>query len=597
LPSKSPLTEAHADAAAVDRHTSPRWFQLLVPSVTDLLFATLLLGLSCGALGRLLLRDASIGWHIRNGQQMLLTHAITRTDPFSSTMSGHAWYAWEWLYDVLIAVIHHVFGLNGVVFYTAAIIASTFVLTLHLALRDRGNLPVTLFLLILSLGASAVHFFARPHVLSWLFTVIWFSVLDSAERRPEASKNLFWLPILLVLWVNLHGGFLLGFLLLAIYLLAGVRRYFTGREPRDDARRWLKKLSVCTGLSFAASFINPYGYHLHVHIWRYLSDRFLMNHITEFLSPDFHGAAQQCFAVLLIVAIGVLASASRRPGAARLMVIVFAAYSGLYATRSLPTSALLITLVIAPLLSQTLSEAAANASLASWLRGFFSRLDAFGVRMGKLEAQFRGHLWLALVFAVGLFACMHHGRLGSEQFINAYFDDKRFPVQAAEVIAQREIREPIFSLDYWGGYLIYRLYPQMEVVVDDRHDLYGPKFFKDYLKIMLVQPDWEKALDEKQVNWVLVPSESSLANIMKLTPEWTVAHEDGTATLFHRKQIARVVAGDLARERSKITCRLGRKADGGTDTFAGGVARDHTFLYRVSISNPRIALTSTGWSP
>src|SRR5271168_3968543 len=205
-----------------------RWLRLLMPSVSDLLFAALLLGFSCGALGRLLLRDVGTGWHIRNGQLMLQTHSITKVDPFSATMSGLPWYAWEWLYDVLIAVIHHVFGLNGVVFYTAAIIASTFVLTLHLALRDRGNLPVTLFLLILSLGASAVHFFARPHVLSWLFTVIWFSVLDSAERRPEASKNLFWLPILLVLWVNLHGGFLLGFLLLAIYLLAGVRRYFTG---------------------------------------------------------------------------------------------------------------------------------------------------------------------------------------------------------------------------------------------------------------------------------------------------------------------------------------------------------------------------------
>jgi len=259
-----------------------------------------------------------------------------------------------------------------------------------------------------------------------------------------------------------------------------------------------------------------------------------MNHITEFFSPDFHGAAQQCFALLLIVAIGVLASATRRPSAARLMVIVFAAYSGLYATRSLPTSVLLITLVIAPLLSQTISAVAVNASLASWLRGFFSRLDSFGVRMGKLEVQFRGHLWLMLVFVVGLWACMHHGRLGSEQFINAYFDDKRFPVEATEVIARQEIHEPIFSLDYWGGYLIYRLYPQTKVVVDDRHDLYGSQFFKDYLKIVLVQSEWEKVLDEKQVNWVLVPSESSLANIMKLTPKWTVTHEDGTAVLFHR---------------------------------------------------------------
>ena len=87
-----------------------------MPSVSDLLFVALLLGLSCGALGRLLLRDAGTGWHIRDGELMLQTHSITRVDPFSATMSGQPWYAWEWLYDVLIAAIHHVLGLNGVVF-------------------------------------------------------------------------------------------------------------------------------------------------------------------------------------------------------------------------------------------------------------------------------------------------------------------------------------------------------------------------------------------------------------------------------------------------------------------------------------------------
>src|ERR1700730_418518 len=99
-----------------------------MPSVSDLLFIALLLGLSCGAMGRLLLRDAGTGWHIRNGQLMLQTHWITRTDPFSATMSGHTWYAWVWLYDVFIACVHHLVGLNGVVFFTAAIMAATFVL-------------------------------------------------------------------------------------------------------------------------------------------------------------------------------------------------------------------------------------------------------------------------------------------------------------------------------------------------------------------------------------------------------------------------------------------------------------------------------------
>jgi hypothetical protein len=140
-----------------------------------------------------------------------------------------------------------------------------------------------------------------------------------------------------------------------------------------------------------------------------------------------------------------------------------------------------------------------------------------------------------LAFVLGLWACTHGGRVGSVQLINAYFDDKRFPVEAAEVIAERNIREPIFCPDLWGGYLIYRLYPQTKVLVDDRHDLYGDQFFEDYLKVILVQPEWSKVLDEKHVNWVLVQKNSSLGTILGLTSGWKLIHEDGTAVLFHRE--------------------------------------------------------------
>ena len=525
-------SEPGHDRRAVKRH----WLQYVIPSVPDILFVALLLGLSCGAGGRLLLRDADIGWHIRNGEQILASHAIPRIDSFSSSMSGHTWYAWEWLYDTLIAAIHHVSGLNGVVFFSAAIIAATFVLTLRFALRRGGNLVITFLLLVLSLAASAVHFLARPHLLSWLFAVIWFELLDSAAFGGQSRKRLYWLPVLTVLWVNLHGGFVLGFALLGTYLIGGGIQYFSRRERREEMASWLKQLGSVTALAFAASFINPYGYQLHVHIYRYLSDRFLMSQISEFLSPDFHGAAQQCFAILLIVTIVGVASARQRLGPSRVLVLLLAAYSGLYATRNLPTSSLLITLIIAPMLSDTVAQAGKASTIALWLRNFFSRLDSFGSRMSNVDLAFSGHVWIVVALAVGLWACWHGGKLGSSRLIDAYFDDKRFPVEASNYISAHNIREPIFSLDYWGGYLIYRLYPETNVVIDDRHDFYGDQMIKDYLKIVLVQASWEKQLDQMQVKWILVPRWSSLANMLRLTSNWSAVHEDETAALFQRNQ-------------------------------------------------------------
>ncbi len=531
---KPPQTD-HAEATI---GTASRWFQFLLPSVSDWIFAAMLMGLSFGALGRALLRDAGTGWHIANGQLMLRTHTITRTDVFSATMSGQPWYAWEWLYDLIIATIHQVFGLNGVVFYTAAIIAATFVLVFHLAMRRGGSLPVTFLLLVLSMGATAIHLLARPHVVSWLLAVIWFELLDSAAFGVGRGnlQRIYWLPVLMLLWVNLHGGFVLGFALLGAYLVGGLVQYCAVRQ-HEAIGSWLRKLSLVSVLSLLATFVNPFGYKLHLHIYRYLSDRFLMDRVSEFLSPDFHGVAQQCFAVLLLVTVVALASARRRIETSRLLILLLAAYSGLYASRNLPVSSMLLSLIVAPSLSETIAHAGEDLEVASWLRRIFSAVHSFGGRMIKLESQFQGHVWLVVAFAAGLWACMHGGRIGSQQLINAYFDEKRFPVEAVEVIAKSDDREPIFCPDQWGGYLIYRLYPKTKVLVDDRHDLYGDQFFKEYLRVVYVQSGWDKVLAEKRVNWVLMPRDSSLGTILGQTAGWKLIHGDSTALLFHREPV------------------------------------------------------------
>ncbi|HMH01963.1 MAG TPA: hypothetical protein VK555_11140 [Terriglobales bacterium] len=525
---------------ATQIRTPPYWFRFLIPSVADLIFIVLLIALMCGALAPRLLKDGGTGWHIRDGQQILLTHSITRTDTFSYTMRGQPWFAWEWLYDVVIAAIHQWLGLNGIVFFTAVVIAATFALVLRLALHREGSLPVAVILMMLAVGASTIHFFARPHVLSWLLTVIWFQLLDSSETALETAadakqdRRLLWLPVIMLLWANLHGGFLLGIALCGIYLIAGLIRYFSDKEDRQKIGPGLKRLAVASLFSLLATFVNPYGYKLHVHIYQYLSNRFLMNHIDEFLSPNFHGVAQQCFAALLLITVAAVATKRQKLRLSHLLVMIFAAYSGLYASRNLPVSSILLTMIVAPIMSASIFDTDALQRMTSRLRALILRGNAFAARMTDMELRFRGHLWPALALLLGLLVCIQHGRLGGRQVMEAQFDAKRFPVQAVEVIAQRGIQDPIFAPDYWGGYLIYRFFPDPRVFVDDRHDLYGERFLKDYLKVMHVQPGWEKFLNERQVQWILAPGEGSLANILKETTAWKVIYEDSTAVLFQR---------------------------------------------------------------
>jgi len=114
----------------------------------------------------------------------------------------------------------------------------------------------------------------------------------------------------------------------------------------------------------------------------------------------------------------------------------------------------------------------------------------------------------------------------------AEFDASRFPVAAANVLEQSGIQAPVFCPDRWGGYLIYRLYPEVQVVVDDRHDLYGAEFLKRYLKIMHGQPGWQDALGERKMGWIMVPPDSTLNSLLTTTHAWNVVYRDETAVLF-----------------------------------------------------------------
>jgi hypothetical protein len=228
----------------MERET-PAWIRVVMPSGADLIFVSLLGALVFTPLSMRLLGDAGIGWHIRTGQQILATHAIPPVDLFSSTMTGKPWFAWEWLYDLVVGQLEATLGLNGVVWLTAVVIAAVFAWTFRLLIARGTNVLVALALVLLAVAGSMIHFLARPHVVSWLFTLAWFWILDSSERdgfdgrggpgRPWIRA----LPLLMLVWVNVHGGFLVGFVLLGIFLFGAAWTWFkTDRgNALEDCRR------------------------------------------------------------------------------------------------------------------------------------------------------------------------------------------------------------------------------------------------------------------------------------------------------------------------------------------------------------------------
>jgi hypothetical protein len=499
-----------------------------MPSGADLIFVALLGALVFTPLSVRLLGDAGIGWHIRTGQQILAMHAIPRVDSFSSTMAGRPWFAWEWLYDLAVGQLEATFGLNGVVWLTAVVIATVFAWTFRLLMAGGANVLVALVLVLLAVSASMIHFLARPHVLSWLFTLAWFWILDSSERDGFDGRRLWALPPLMLVWVNVHGGFLVGFVLLGIFWLGAVWNWFRTKGGRIEellekiaAGKRARQLARVGLLSVAASLVNPYGWKLYGHVYSYLSNRFLMDHIDEFQSPNFHGVAQRCFLALLLITIAVLALRGRELRMSEGLTVLFAVYAGLYASRNIPVSSVLLVMMVGPLVPAP---------------KFIRR---FSQRMSGVEVALRGHVWPMVAIVVTLVIAANGGRVGSKLVMDAHFDPRRMPVEAVNYLEKHDVKGPVLTPDYWGGYLIYRLYPKTRVVVDDRHDLYGDEFFRSYLKMVHGERGWKEFLETHQTSCVLLPRDAALASLLVESEGWKSVYADDVAIAFVRDPVTR----------------------------------------------------------
>jgi hypothetical protein len=270
------------------------------------------------------------------------------------------------------------------------------------------------------------------------------------------------------------------------------------------------------------TLLTPYGYRLHVHVYQYLSDSFLMDNIEEFSSPNFHVSVYRYFELFIPLVIAGAVLGRSRLTAAGFLLLLFSLHAGLYAGRNIPIAAIIISLVLGPLITQ--------ATYPRWLHSLQDISDS----MARLERQLHGHVAAALVMVASVALVLNGGRIFSRQMLDAHFDEKVFPVKAAQFIAQRGIRDHLFSSDTWGAYLIYRLYPETRVYFDDRHDFYGEAFVKEYGKAILGSRRWREPLDHYQVKWVLMPVDSPLSSLLRESEDWRAEYDDGLAILFRR---------------------------------------------------------------
>jgi hypothetical protein len=279
-----------------------------------------------------------------------------------------------------------------------------------------------------------------------------------------------------------------------------------------------RRLAGVLVISAAATVINPYGLKLHLHIISYLASGAQLNHIIEFLSPNFHELQARFFLALIAIAVAGFSAIPRAPWK-ELLLVVLAVATGLLGARNIPTSSILIVYSTAPLLAGILDSSG------------FQRLAAVGARLNRVDEQFKGHL-LPTLAVISLFALL----AGGYALPNARWAPSRVPTKAAAfVVNELGAHEHVFATDFWSGYLIYTFADQgFRVAVDDRSDFYGDKRFGQYRELANAGPDWRRVMDDWQIRYAMVPADSSLRAVLATSPDWNEKYSDKIAAVFVR---------------------------------------------------------------
>jgi hypothetical protein len=507
--------------------SSPNWALRLMPCLTDIVFllpAAILFSKMAGT--KTLFADGDTGWHIRTGDWILQHGAVPTQDLFSYTKPHQPWFAWEWAWDLLFALIHRGFGLAGVGFATVLLLGVIAVLLYKLVLKACGNDILSFAVTAFALCGSSIHWLARPHLFSWLFFLCFLHLLPALQ---SGSKFAFWaLPFLTVLWVNMHGGFFLGIaLLLGTACGQSLEALLLRGETFAGAYRQSRRLLGCAALCCGATFLNPYTWRLHRHVFAYLADAKLLDNIQEFQSISFHNPAAIFFELMLLLAVAAACWFLQAGRITPALLSVVWIHLALLSARSIP----LFLILASPMVAEWLNEMLKRLQSLHVIGSVFKTVAEICDELKPLERAPRAYLLsgLATLLLAALFAT---GAKGFE----SQFDADSFPVQAIPVVEQSTAQR-IFTYDQWADYLIYRLYPKKPVFMDGRSDFFGMPFVTATQHILSARYDWKAQLQKYGVDMILLKPDAPLCAVLKISPDWAMRFDDGKVLVFEAARL------------------------------------------------------------
>jgi hypothetical protein len=481
----------------------------LIPRIRDMVFITIFIGALL--IGPRMI-NGDLGRHLTNGKYISATLTVPTRDIFSFTKDNQPRPPYEWLAQLLIYSAYRFLNLDGVVLLTAIVLALTFLIvyidTLHRC--DRQTLASILTLW--AAAASSLHWLTRPHIFSFLFLAIWILWLE--KLRKGEYINIVLLPLLMLVWVNTHGGFIFGILAWLAYLAGWLFEYWQKSADLQVG----KKLIIVGVTSLISTLVTP-------DLWQNWSgvihnnSIFILSNTAETMPPNLILPGIMPFTILLIFTIVMLLRKFKQIPFSHIFLSLGFAVLSLAVARNIP----LFVIVITPILAEYLGK---NIHRISWLQNIDNHVIL-------IEQNLKGDVWLLLIpiLSIGVFS---YYQFRMNHSFNQ-FSPQAFPVQAVNWITTHQLTGNMFNDFNWGGYLIYRLWPTERVFIDSQSDFYGEAFTRQYVDILDGTGDWNEKLKQYKVSWIIVMPNTGLAKAAKNSSSWMLVYEDPMAVIFVQK--------------------------------------------------------------
>lgn len=504
------------------------------------------------------IEDYDIWYHLRTGEYIIKYWSIPHKDLFSHTAQGHPWITHEWLSQVIFHLFYHNLGLLSLIFLKASIITLTFYLLFKMLYKFNQNLTQSVTLTFLAALVSVGSFSERPQLFSYLFFVLLLYLLSLHPVRntnlatryntisngvyKENKNYLLVLPFLTALWANCHASFFLVFVVLLVFIFAEyIKSYLKAgatllpdKELVQQAGR-LGPLIVILFLTILFSLINPNTYKLFLYPFGTIFNPMHTKYILEWQSPNFHLLQTKFFEFMLLLTI-VCFALSKEIDLTDLLLFLIFTHFALDSVRHLPLFALVATPILGKhignlfsLFSEILEKFTARSLLIFNLRQKIKRVDK-GVSPNIPLLN-----WLILLF---LIVFLSYNLPHSNKFTSCV-KKSEFPLGAAEFIKENNLKGNMFNEYDWGGFLIFKLYPDYRVFIDGRMDIYADKVFLDYLKIERLETGWEKICRKYKIKFFLLKRDSPFAQALRERGDFKVIYQDKLSVIICNRQCNR----------------------------------------------------------